>query len=102
MTGTRSNAMTPILLAQLQFACKSLTELAANVREETNEVVATNDHVKVIKHYDALRHLSALVKETKDALAKIEERLSREQVPDVMRLANIRSTTIEGVGRVSL
>lgn len=94
--------MTPTLIAQLQYACQQFTELTADVRKETNEAVATNDHVEVIKHYDALRKLNALIKESREALSGIEEKLSREYVPDVMRANNIRSTTIEGVGRVSL
>jgi hypothetical protein len=98
----RRHAMTPTLLAQFQYACKTLTELARDIRDETNDVVATKDHVQVIKHYDAFRQVNAIIKEARDALTKLEERLSREYVPDVMRLSNIRSTTIEGVGRVSL
>src|SRR5262245_64905471 len=94
--------MTPTLLAQFEHAVKNLTEIAGDIRGETNAVVSTQDHVQVIKHYDSLRKVNAVIKECKDALSKIEERLSREQVPDVMRLQNIRSTTIEGVGRVSL
>jgi hypothetical protein len=89
-------------LDTLHMTCLELTNLAGHIREETNEVVSTNDHVKVIKHYDQLRLANALIKESREALGKIEERLSREQIPDVMRAANIRSTTIEGVGRVSL
>jgi hypothetical protein len=72
------------------------------VRDETNEVVATDDHVKVIKHYDQLRQITALIKESREALSQIEEKLSREQVPDVLRAHNIRTITVEGVGRVSL
>jgi hypothetical protein len=94
--------MNIVTIAEFKRLCKALTEIAAVVREETNEVVATKDHVQVIRHYDEFRKINAVIKETKDALSKMEERLSREQVPDVMRLSNIRSTTIEGVGRVSL
>ena len=86
----------------LYWVCDKLVKTTELIRDETNEVVATNDHVKVIKHYDRLRHLTAKVKESREALAKIEERLSREHIPDVMRAAKIRSTTIEGVGRISL
>lgn len=89
-------------LARLYQICAQLTELTDEVRTETNEVVASNDHVKVIKHYDKVREVTALIKETREALQKMEETLSREQVPHVMRANNIKSTTIEGVGRVSL
>ena len=87
---------------RLTAICSSLQIIAGNIRDETNQVVGTNDHVAVIRHYDNLRKLTALIKESREALSNMEERLSREQVPDVMRANNIRSTTIEGVGRVSL
>jgi len=86
----------------LKAVCAHLTGLAGAVRTQTHQVVSTNDHVQVIRHYDNLRKLNAIVKEAREALSGMEERLSREYVPDVMRSNNIKSTTIEGVGRVSL
>jgi hypothetical protein len=65
-------------------------------------VVATADHIQVIRHYDKLRWANALIKESREALSQIEENLSRERVPDAMRAHNVRTITIEGVGRVSL
>ena len=82
--------------------CEALTQVTGSVRDQTNEVVATNDHIKLIKHYDQLRQLNALIKETREALNQIEEKLSREQVPDALRSHQIRTITVEGVGRVSL
>jgi len=89
-------------LLDLSTVCGRLSVLAEDVRNETNEAVATNDHVEVIRHYDKLRQITALIKESREALAQIEERMSREQVPDIMRANNVRTITIEGVGRVSL
>lgn len=94
--------MTPFLEGQLHYTCQRLSEIAGLVRKETTEVVGSNDHIEVIKHYDALRNLNAHIKEAREALGQIEERLSRQQIPDVMRANNVRSITIEGVGRVSL
>ncbi len=89
-------------LAELEQLCHRLVVLTETVRNETAEAIATNDPVQVIKHYDKVRLATASIKEAREALAKIEENLSREQVPSVMRAHNIKSTTIEGVGRVSL
>src|SRR5262245_37014465 len=94
--------MNQTTLMYLRDLCATLTELTTQVRNETNVAVATGDHVQVIKHYSCVRDITALIKESREALQGIEEKLSREQVPDVMRAHNIRSTTIEGVGRVSL
>lgn len=87
---------------ELTTACTTLAQMASSIKDETAEVISTNDPVKVIKHYDALRKVNALIKESREALSEIEEKLSRNNVPDVMRAHNIKTTTIEGVGRVSL
>src|SRR5207344_1028311 len=57
---------------------------------------------EVIRHYDQLRQINALIKESREVLGQIEERLSRESVPEVMRAHKIKTITVEGVGRVSL
>lgn len=89
-------------LSDLTSTCLQLAVLAGKIRDETTEVIATDDPIEIIKHYDKLRQVTALIKESREALAQIEERLSREQVPDVMRAHNMKTVTIEGVGRVSL
>ena len=94
--------MQKLTIDKLQEACSTLTTITEWVRIETNEAIATNDHVTVIKHYDQLRQITARIKESREALEQIEMKLSREQVPDVMRAHNIKNITIEGVGRVTL
>ena len=89
-------------LSLLNKICENLVYITGSVRDQTSEAIATNDPVQVIKHYDKLRQVTAQIKEAREAFAQIEEKLSREQVPEIMRAHNIRTTTIEGVGRVSL
>ena len=89
-------------IIELQAICSALSTVTGIVRDETDETVASNDHIAIIRHYDRLRQATALIKESREALAQIEEKLSREQVPEVMRANNIRTITVEGVGRVSL
>jgi len=89
-------------LVTLQVICSSLIAVTTKIRGETDETVATGDHVEVIKHYDKLRQVTAAIKESREALEQIEMKLSREQVPEVMRAHNIKNITIEGVGRVTL
>jgi len=86
----------------LRTICNDLTTLTGRVREETQAAVASQDHIQVIRHYDQLRQLTALIKESREALSQIEETLSREQVPELMRAHGVRTITVEGVGRVSL
>jgi hypothetical protein len=86
----------------LRETCSSLIALTGEIREQTSEVVESRDHIAVIRHYDSLRQLTALIKESREALEQIEMKLSREQVPEALRSQNIRSITVEGVGRVTL
>jgi hypothetical protein len=86
----------------LRTACNLLTQFAGDVRDETTDAVESGDHIEIIRHYDKLRQLTALIKESREALAQIEEKLSREQVPEVLRAHQIKTITVEGVGRVSL
>jgi hypothetical protein len=89
-------------MLELSSICESLQKIAGTVREETDAALATNDHVQIIKHYDKVRLTTALIKESREALAELEKQLSHEHVPAAMRNAGIKNTTIEGVGRVSL
>lgn len=82
--------------------CSGVQKIATMVREDTDEIVATNDHVAVIKHYDQVRKVTDQIKDAREALDEMEKKLSREQVPDVMRAHNVKTITIEGIGRVSL
>jgi hypothetical protein len=94
--------MKPYTIKHLSDVCAKLAEISTEIRDETNEVVASNDHIAIIKHYDSLRQATALIKESREVLSQIEEKLSREQIPDALRSRAIRNITVEGVGRVSL
>lgn len=86
----------------LQGVCDALVKVAAQVRQDTNAVVATNDHIPIIQHYDQLRKATASIKEARKALEELEEQMSRDIIPDVMRLAGIKTINLEGVGRVTV
>ena len=89
-------------LDRLTHIVADMNALVGLVREDTAEAVATADHVQVIRHYNSLRIATNQIKEAREALDEMEVRLSREQVPDVMRAFGVRTTTIEGVGRVTI
>lgn len=89
-------------LHSLNVICDAMVQVAQSVREDGIEAIASNDPVTVIRHFAHLRTATKKIKEAREALAEMEDRLSREQVPDVMRAHGIKTTTIEGVGRVSL
>lgn len=82
--------------------CGGVAKLAEMVRLDTETAVATEDHVAVIKHYDQVRKTTEQIKEAREALDEMEKKLSREQVPDLMAAHNIKTITLEGIGRVSI
>jgi hypothetical protein len=86
-------------LTQVVGGLRNIVQL---VRDDTTDVLKTGDHIAVIRHYDALRRSVEEIKEARKALDEIEDHLSKEQVPDVMRLAGVKTITVEGVGRVTI
>lgn len=84
-----------------------LDKVAAQIRTETHEVLSTADHVEVIKHFDLTRKAVEQIKTAREAIAEISDRLSKEQIPDLVRDLKARTGEkppfhIEGVGRVSV
>lgn len=82
--------------------CARMVELAGMMRADTTEVVATTDHVQIIRHWAEFRKATEQISEARKALDEIEVQLSREYVPESMRAAGVKTVTIEGTGRVSL
>lgn len=79
-----------------------LTNVAIAIRMDTNAAIASKDHIEIIRHYDQLRIAVDQIKEAREALKEIEEHMSREDVPDVMRANKVKTITVEGVGRVTI
>lgn len=84
-----------------------LVKVAGGIREDTDAVVATNDHIEIIKHYNQVRIAAEQIKEAREAINDINDSLSKTIIPDVV--ANLKERTgekppfnIEGVGRVSV
>lgn len=89
-------------LKYLQDTVTRLQGVAEQIRIDTNEVVATNDHIAIIKHYDQLRLANEHIKEARESLSEIADLLSKEQVPSVMAMHSIKTITVVGVGRVTV
>lgn len=89
-------------LATLQNIANALQTVTGTIRDEGRQVIATNDHVEVIKHFDQMRRVNAIIKESRKVLEELEQTFSREYVPDAMREAKVKTITLEGVGRVTV
>lgn len=79
-----------------------MVTLVGLIRDDNETVLASGDHITVIRHYDHIRKAAEKIKEARKALDEIEEKFSREYVPDVMRAHEVKNITIEGVGRVQI
>lgn len=91
----------------LQRVTKGLQQVSAQIRADTNEVIASGDHVEVIKHFNVIRLAAEEIKEAREAINDMSDTLSRITIPDI--IANLKERTgekppfnIEGVGRVTV
>ena len=89
-------------LDAIRAVCNHLVRVAEDVRQDGMDALETRDHVAIIKHYNHLRLATAAIKESREALAQMEEQLSREQIPDIMKEHGVKTITVEGVGRVTV
>lgn len=89
-------------MERLSHICGLLSGIASTVRDETNAILPSRDHVAIIRHYDKLRLATARIKEAREALNDLEEDLSRVKVPEVMKEHNVKTIHIEDVGRVTV
>lgn len=94
--------MKPATLALLESITTMLRKATEEVQRETRELVGSNDHINLIRHFAKVRNASELIKASRESLDEIEKQLSREYVPDSLRSRNIRTITVDDVGRVSL
>jgi uncharacterized metal-binding protein len=92
----------PATLALLESITTMLRKATEEVQRETRELVGSNDHINLIRHFAKVRNASELIKASRESLDEIEKQLSREYVPDSLRSRNIRTITVDDVGRVSL
>lgn len=94
--------MTPETLALLDSITTLLDKATKLIRKETTEIIATSDHVELIRHFAKVRNAKELIKASRVSLDELEQQLSHEYVPDALHARNIRTITVDDVGRVSL
>ncbi len=78
------------------------TQVAAMVRRETEEVLLTSDPIEIVKHFDLVRDVVDKVKTSREALAEIADNLSTVEIPTLFSNRNLKTITIEGLGRVTV
>lgn len=89
-------------LNEVGFLTAMLANVANMVRADTDDVIASGNHVEVITHYNHLRNVTASIKEAREAIAQIEEHMSREVVPSFMAKESVKTITLVGIGRVTV
>lgn len=86
----------------LDRVCGGLQKAANMVREDGQEVLALNNHIELIWHYYHLRSVTERIKEAREALDKLENALSHEQIPTIMKEVGVKTVNIEKLGRVTV
>lgn len=93
--------------AALQKAVTALQLAASLVREDTKQVVASGDHIELLKHFNDIRNTNDLIKESREAIQQMTDDLSTRDIPDLLRM--LKETrglktpiVIEGVGRCTV
>jgi hypothetical protein len=91
----------------LDQVLQGLVRVTEMVRQDTVDALKTGDHIEVIKHFARVREATEKTKVAREAISEISDRLSKEQIPDLVR--DLREKTgvkppfkIEGVGSVSV
>lgn len=72
------------------------------IEEDHAEAIASGDHLVIIRHFDQMRKVAEFIKDIRDPLKELEDKLSYEIVPDAMRKARIKTVFVEDVGRVTV
>ncbi len=94
-------------LGYLRKACAQFQRITDLIREETDQIVASGDHVEIIKHFSHARAAAESVKEARKTLEQMSDHLSRVVIPDTIKSLRERTGekppfNIEGVGRVTV
>lgn len=89
------------ILLQVQNLCAQLAQATRSLDGQT-EALKASDHVTVIRHFDEVSKAYDILDATKKELNAIYDRLSRDYVPEAMRAAGVKTTTVEGIGRVTV
>lgn len=79
-----------------------MVRVAAMVREDTNLALKSEDYLDAIHHFVAVRRATETIKTAREALDQIEDNLSKQQIPDLMRAQGVKSVKLEGVGTVGI
>lgn len=74
----------------------------SQARSEGVDIVASSDHIEIIRHYNDLRIANETIKEARQALDELAEKFSREYVPEAMRANKVKTLTLEGIGRITI
>ncbi len=90
----------PHLLA-LRQAANTLPSITDDAKRAIAQM-ADADHLTLIRYFDEFRRSAELFSQAKKAISELEEKLSRELVPEAMRRAGVKTTNVVGVGRVTI
>lgn len=95
------------LKTRLSAACDMFATIASEIRAETDAIVSAGEHIPMIRHFADLRKANEDIKIAREALKDIEDALSTNYIPDLLRRLKEETglktpINLEGVGRVTV
>jgi hypothetical protein len=84
------------------FAGQKLDSLLERATRDTEEALATNDIPTAVAHFDELRETVRSLAEKLTALNKHIEMLSYEQLPTMFTNQDVKTVTLDGIGRATV
>lgn len=84
------------------YAADKLALLLERAERDTTEILQTNDIPKAVAHYAALKNTVEDLAQRVSAIQKLADSLSYESLPTMMGNQDVKTITVDGVGRVSV
>lgn len=94
--------MTPQTYQRLVDVCDQIAALSGTIRNEMNDILGGGDHIELIRHFNNTRGALERIKMSREALQQMADDMSYVRIPDAMRIAGVKTITIEDVGRVTI
>ena len=94
--------MKPETYAAVEVAKRALATAKALMEAEAAEAIASNDPPQLVRVYADLGEEAALLREPLTELAKLEQNLSYNKIPECFDAAGIQNVRVTGYGLVSL
>ena len=89
-------------ILKLKEAVRALKEAGTAITKDVDKSLKDDDIEDIVTTLRDLRDINKIIKKSRETLVQLEERVSRQDIPDLLKQRKIKGITVEGVGRVSI